>query len=266
MANDKLTTENLPGNLPVAVQLYSLRMLPDPFDEVLRQVAAAGYRGVETIGDHGLSASALQELLDKHELQAISSHVALAALEKDVEGVIAFNQTIGNQVITIPFLAPELRPTDEAGWKALGERFGKLGKQIAEAGMRLLYHNHAFEMERVNGKLMIEWMLDSTNPAYLQWEPDLAWVVRGGADPVALLEKYAGRCPRVHIKDLSPAGTNEEEKGFADVGYGTLDWSTLLPAARAAGAEWYIVEHDLPRDPLRTIRRSFDFLKQKMTW
>lgn len=262
-----MTTEDkLPTNLPVAVQLYSLRMLPDSLDAVLGYVAEAGYRGVETIGDHGLSASALQELLDKHGLQAISTHVALAALEKDLDGVIKFNQAIGNQVVTIPFLAAELRPTDDGGWAALGERFGKMGKRLAEAGMRLLYHNHAFEMERINGKLMIEWMLDSTDPAYLQWEPDLAWVVRGEADPVALLKKYAGRCPRIHVKDLAPAGTNEDEKGFADVGYGTLDWTTLLPAARAAGAEWYIVEHDLPRDPIKTIRRSFEFLKGQMSW
>jgi sugar phosphate isomerase/epimerase len=258
--------EHLPNNLPLAVQLYSLRMMTESLDERLGHVAAAGYRGVETIGDHSLSASALQELLDKHELQAISTHVALDALEKNLDGIITFNQAIGNQVITIPFLAQELRPTDEAGWAALGERFGKLGKHIAEAGMRLLYHNHDFEMKRTNGKLMIEWLLDSTDPAYLQWEPDLAWVVRGEADPVALLEKYAGRCPRIHVKDLSPAGTNVEEKGFADVGYGTLDWATLLPAARAAGAEWYIVEHDLPSDPLRTIRRSYEYLKGMMTW
>ena len=262
-----MTKENqLPTNLPLAVQLYSMRMMPDSLDVVLGHVAGAGYRGVETIGDHGMSASALQELLDKHGLQAISSHAPLAALEKDLDSIMEFNQAIGNQVITIPFLAQELRPTDDAGWAALGERFGKLGKRLAEGGMRLLYHNHAFEMERTNGKLMIEWMLDSTDPAYLQWEPDLAWIVRGEADPVVLLKKYAGRCPRIHVKDLSPAGTNEEEKGFADVGYGTLDWTTLLPAARAAGAEWYIVEHDLPSDPLRTIRRSFEFLKGHMSW
>jgi sugar phosphate isomerase/epimerase len=261
-----MTTEKLTNNLPLAVQLYSLRMLPESLDEQLGLVAAAGYRGVETLGDHNLRASELQALLDKHGLQAISAHAGLAALEKDLDGIIEFNQAIGNPVITIPYLAEELRPTDEAGWKALGERFGKLGKRIAEAGMRLLYHNHAFEMERTNGKMMIEWMLDNTDPTYLQWEPDLAWVVRGGADPVALLEKYAGRCPRIHVKDLSPAGTNEEEKGFADVGYGTLDWATLLPAARAAGAEWYIVEHDLPRDPIRTIQRSYDYLKGMMTW
>jgi sugar phosphate isomerase/epimerase len=254
------------SNLPLAVQLYSLRKMPESLDERLGKVAAAGYRGVETIGDHDLSAGALQELLDKHNLQAISSHVGFEPLEKDVDKWIAFNQAIGNQVIVIPYLAEELRPKDAAGWAALGERFGKLGKRISEAGMRLLYHNHAFEMVETDGKLMIEWLLDSTDPAYLQWEPDLAWIVRGEADPVPLLKKYAGRAPRAHAKDLAPAGTGQEEMGFADVGYGTLDWANLLPAARAAGVEWYIVEHDLPQDPVRTIQRSYDYLKSMMTW
>jgi sugar phosphate isomerase/epimerase len=254
------------SNLPLAVQLYTLRMLPDSLDEVLGHVAAVGYRGVELLGDHGLSVTALQELLDKHALQAISCHVALAALEQDVDRHIAFNQALGNQVITIPFLAEELRSKDGKGWSAVGARMGKVGKKIADAGMRLLYHNHAFEMENIEGRLAIQWLLDGTDAAYLQWEPDLAWIVRGGADPVALLQEYSGRCPRVHIKDLAPEGTGEDEKGFADVGYGTLDWAKYLPAVRAAGAEWYIVEHDLPKEPLNTIRRSFDYLQKMMTW
>jgi sugar phosphate isomerase/epimerase len=52
--------------------------------------------------------------------------------------------------------------------------------------------------------------------------------------------------------------------GFADVGHGVLDWAALLPAAKAAGAEWYIVEHDLPKEPLVSIRRSFEFLQNAL--
>ncbi len=94
-------------------------------------------------------------------------------------------------------------------------------------------------------------------PEHLQWEPDLAWIVRGEADALALLQRYAGRCPCIHVKDLAPEGQNEDEMGFADVGYGTLNWETLLPATQAAGAEWYIVEHDLPKEPIKTIQRSY---------
>ncbi len=80
-----------------------------------------------------------------------------------------------------------------------------------------------------------------------------------------MLRKYAGRIPRVHVKDLAPAGSGQDEGGFADVGYGTVDWSAALPAIQAAGSEWYVVEHDQPRQPLTTIRRSFEFLKGRLS-
>ena len=47
---------------------------------------------------------------------------------------------------------------------------------------------------------------------------------------------------------------------LGDVGHGILDWSALLPAAKAAGGEWYIVEHDLPKDAFAMARRSYEFL------
>ena len=50
----------------------------------------------------------------------------------------------------------------------------------------------------------------------------------------------------------------------ADVGTGTLDWDAILPAAKAAGVEWFVVEHDFPSDPLGSIRASYDFLAAKL--
>ena len=45
------------------------------------------------------------------------------------------------------------------------------------------------------------------------------------------------------------------------MGHGVVDWPPLLKAAKDAGAEWFVVEHDEPADPVRTIRRSFDYLR-----
>jgi sugar phosphate isomerase/epimerase len=244
--------------LPIAVQLYTLRNLTDPLDSVLGQVAGLGYRGVETVGDHGLAAEALRDLLQKHGLQAVSAHVSLPTLEGNLDGVVAFHQAIGNDTLVIPALPQDARPVDAEGWSQIGRRLEALSLRAAEAGVRLLYHNHAWEMELLAGKPALDWMMEAA--PHLQWEPDLGWVVRGGADPLALLARYAGRCPRIHVKDLAPAGQNEEEMGFADVGYGTLDWAALLPAAKAAGGEWFIVEHDMPTDAIRTLRRSYDFV------
>ncbi|HXF63000.1 MAG TPA: sugar phosphate isomerase/epimerase [Caldilineaceae bacterium] len=247
------------STLPLAVQLYTLRNLPDPLDTVLGQVAAAGYRGVETVGDHGMTAEALRDLLAKHNLQAVSAHVGLPKLEGDFDGVAAFNRTIGNLTLVIPALPQDMRPTDAEGWRQIGRRLEELAQRAFNAGLHLLYHNHAWEMEPMEGKTALDWLLEAA--PHLGWEPDLAWIVRGAADPLPLLERYTGRCARIHVKDLAPAGQGEAEKGFADVGYGTLDWATLLPAAKAAGGEWFIVEHDWPQDAIRTIQRSHDFLQ-----
>ncbi|CAA9581063.1 MAG: Inosose dehydratase [uncultured Truepera sp.] len=253
------------ANNPVhnlAVQMYSLRELTQPLDDTLREVAAAGYEGIETVGTQGVSADELKALLEKHGLKVASSHVALDAFEADPEGVIAFNKAVGNDTVIVPWIAPDARSDRAADWQTLGTRLGTLAAACDAAGMTLLYHNHDFEMQEIEGKTALAWLL--AGAGNLGLELDLAWVVRGGKDPLELLGAFTGRVKRVHVKDIAPAGGNEDEDGWADVGSGTLDWNALLSASRAAGAEWFVVEHDKPKDPLTSIRNSANYLKGKL--
>ncbi len=245
---------------PIAVQLYTLRHLEQPLAQTLHQVANIGYHGVETIGDHGISAGEMNDLLDANNLIACSTHVPLSRFESELGKVIAFNQAISNDCLVLPALPQDERPIDAAGWLEMGRRLDAIGQRCADVEMRFLYHNHAWEMVELDGKLAIDWLFEGATPENLQWEPDIAWIVRGGVDPVEILGRYTGRCPRIHVKDIAPEGQNEDQMGFADVGFGVLDWATLLPAAKAAGGEWFVVEHDLPKDPVETVQRSFDFL------
>ena len=247
----------------LAVQMYSLRELKDPLDTVLAEVAAAGYDGVETVGTQGVVADELNELLTRHNLVVASSHVALDDFEAYPDGVIAFQKAVGNDTVVVPWIAPDARSGRAEDWQALGARLGVLGAKAQDAGMTLLYHNHDFEMQRMGGKTALEWLLDGAGET-VGLELDLAWVVRGGEDPAQMLEKFRGRVKRVHVKDVAPEGQNEDEDGWADVGSGTLPWDTLLPAAEAAGAEWFVVEHDRPKDPIASIRNSATYLKNRM--
>ena len=140
---------------------------------------------------------------------------------------------------------------------------GALGARCREMNVKLLYHNHDFEMTLVEGKTGLEHLLAGAPEGSLGLELDLAWVVRGGRDPLELLKTFSGRVTRVHVKDVAPAGENEDEDGWADVGHGTLSWPPLLRASEKAGAEWFVVEHDAPKDPLLSIRRSAAYLKSE---
>ncbi len=244
----------------LALQLYTLRNVPGSFDSTLRIVEEAGFEAVETVGDHGLEADEMRATADRHGLRIVSSHVPLARLRDDVPGAATFARTVGAGTLVVPHLPEAERPTDAAGWRHLGETLGELGQRYAHHGVRLAYHNHDFELAAYEGRLAIDLLLEAAPAQHLAFEPDLAWIVRAGHDPLELLARHAGRCPLIHVKDLAAPGTAPDEGGWAAVGHGLLPWDDLLPAARAAGAEVFVVEHDLPAEPERSVRDSFAFL------
>lgn len=248
---------------PIAVQMYTLRNAGS-LDQQLKIVHDAGVHAVETVGTQNVSAAELKQLLDRHSIKAISSHSQLADLRKDLDGVIAFNRAIGNTTLVVPYLNEKDRPTDAAGWTALGKELGQIAARVQAQGMRLAYHNHDFELVDFNGKTGLELLFDAAGPD-LQTELDLAWVARAGYDPAAMLKKFKGRMFAVHAKDNAPAGQNKDEGGFAAVGQGVLDWNVILPAAADAKVQWYIVEHDQPRDPARIIQTGAEYLREHLT-
>lgn len=248
---------------PIAVQMYSLRNA-GALDQQLKIVQDAGVHAVETVGTQGVSATELKQLLDRYSIKAVSSHVPLTELRKDLEGVVAFNRSIGNTTLVVPYLDAKDRPTDAAGWTALGQELGRIAKQVRAKGMRLAYHNHDFELVDLNGTTGLELLFAAAGPD-LQTELDLAWVARAGLDPAVMLAKFRGRLFAVHAKDNAPKGQAEDEGGFAAVGQGVLDWNAILPAAAAAGVQWYIVEHDQPRDPAKVIQTGADYLREHLT-
>ncbi len=250
------------AELPIAVQMYTLRDLGSA-PEQFRFAAASGYRNVETVGTHDLSAEEMNALLDETGLAVISSHVDLNTLRTDLESVVAFNEAIGNTTIVMPYLGEGDRPQDAAGWQELGAELGEIGAQLKESGMQLAYHNHDFEMEEIDGELIIDHVLNAADPENLMWQADVAWIDRGGQDPAQLLSDHAGRVISIHAKDNYPEGEGEDEGGFATVGSGRLDWDAVLPAADEAGVQYYIVEHDQPAD-YQTIADSFEFLSAEL--
>lgn len=255
-----MTERNVP---PIGVQLYSLRHFTDDFAKQIETVADLGYTGVELVSV-ALSAEQVRDILAEHNVKAVSAHVSYQALQDDLDTVAEFHRAIGNPALIVPAPPQDVREANTVeSWRGLAKSLAAFGQRLFDAGLQFGYHNHRWEMAVLDGKRVIDLLMEEANPEFLFFEPDLAWIAAGGADPKAILEQYAGRCPRVHAKDLAPAGQNEDEMGLADVGYGTLDWHALLTTARAAGAEWYIVEHDKPKDPVASVRRSLEFLRNQ---
>jgi sugar phosphate isomerase/epimerase len=236
----------------LGLQLYTVRRVQLPLGDLLREVAAAGYAGVETVGTQGVAPGELRDALDGAGLALASAHVPLADLRSDPDAVAATHLRLGTPMLVVPWLAPEDRPADLAGWTALGRELDALGERLGGSGLRLAYHHHDFELERHGDRDGLTAVLEAAAPERLGVELDAGWLAAVGDDPVVWLAAWGPRVARLHLKDLAPGRTPP----WTDVGDGTLDVSAVLAAAAAHGVAWALVEHDEPADPMVTARRS----------
>ena len=238
-------------------QLYSARNF-QPWDKVLKTLGDLGYKEVEGFGGVYEDPARLHAELDKNGLSMPTGHFSIDLLENDFSNAKQIADTLGIKLIGCPYLNPEDRPGDAAGWRAFGERLGKIGETAKKAGLAFAWHNHDFEFKPLaDGSVPQKHILDAAPD--IGWEIDVAWVIRGGADPLKWISDHASRIVAVHVKDIAPAGQGTNEDGWADVGHGTVDWRGLMKAFRdKTSAKYFIMEHDNPSDLDRFARRSIE--------
>lgn len=246
------------SGIPVGLQLYTVRsLMARDFEGTLAQVAGIGYREVEFAGYFGHTPAQVRAALARYGLTSPSTHIALPADDEAWKRTLGEANAIGHEWVTIAWLDAPLRRTP-ADWVRIADRFNHLGALARRAGLRFAYHNHDFEFERAGRGFRFDTLLMRTDPALVDFEMDVYWVTKGGADPIWYLRHHAGRFPMLHLKDATAA----PERRMVDVGAGSIDWAALLTLAREQGATHMFVEHDEPADPLASIRASYSYLSR----
>ncbi len=251
----------------IGVQLYTVRSeIAKDFEGSLAKVASIGYKEVELAGFKmkdgkvsyfDRSPQEMRSALDRHSLTAPSTHVDYKALSENFPKVIEASKIIGHQYIVNPWIDDDVRKQPD-GFKRATETFNRAGKASKQAGMHFAYHNHWFEYLPVNGKLPYDILLEECDPDLVKMELDLCWITLGGQDPVKYFDRYPGRFPLVHVKDLTsvPPITAAGEQNFGDsmkemteVGSGVIDWKRIFA-------------HSDPKAPFDSIRTSYQYLER----
>jgi len=256
----------------VGLQLYSLRdQLPKDVKGVIANIAKAGYSEVETFGYSkqggfwGLSAKEFSSLLKANNLKTPSGHYGLDEFfgtgkmdqfDSYIEAALATGQTY----IIIPGLNHNFIKT-AADFKNIAEKMNKAAEVCKKHGLKLGYHNHNFEWEKVEGTTFYDTILNDTDPKLVNMEMDLYWVVRAGHNPIEIFKKHPGRFTFVHVKDMDK--TNHELN--TEIGSGTVDFKTILAQAKLAGIQHYIVEQEnFSMDPFKSLAQSSAYLKNTL--
>lgn len=238
----------------------------------LKAVADAGYKNIEAAGYedgkfYGMSPADFKAYLTEISLTPVSTHQGSVTLE-NAEQMMADVKAAGFEYFVIPVPPMGMFTFDQATMtmgmtstpKELSDIVNELGKKADAAGLKLLYHNHDFEfMEDANGVVPIDYLLENSDPKYVNFQMDLYWVTKAGADPLAYFEKYPGRFKIWHVKDMDDQGR------FAPVGQGGIDFKRILAQKEKSGMEYYMVEQDMTFDglePLEAIKISHEGIKE----
>jgi len=245
----------------ISVQLYTLReQCAADFPGVLRELARIGYSAVQFAGFHGYDPQLLKSVLAETGLRVSGLHYGADELLNETERVMAEAALFGTPDIVCAGVWGEYQ--NEEGYRTIKRRFNELAGRVQTEGLRISYHNHAFEFDTiVDDKDALSFLIEAAADNAILAEPDVYWLKKGGRDPVEFLKPYVGRVPILHMKDM----TDDEEQFFAEIGTGSIDFEPIVRWGEASGVEWYVVEQDACKsDPMESVRTSYTNLAKLM--
>lgn len=236
-----------------SLQLYTLRnAIAEDLPGTIKRVAEIGYTQVEPY-NFVATAKELGAALKENGLTAPSGHAPL--MSQDQDEIFAAAKELGITTVIDPFLPAEHWQKAE-DIQATAEKLNAAAKKGAEYGIRVGYHNHAWELESsVEGVTALEYFESLLDPE-LVLEVDTYWAAVGGQDPVELLQRLGDRVRFIHIKD---GPLNKDNKAQQPAGQGKVPVMDVIAAAKSL--EVGVVEFDdYSGDIFEGINESLSFL------
>lgn len=243
----------------VGLQLYTVRkeMLADATG-TLKKLAKIGYKELESARSekgnyYGLTAREIKKITKDLGMKIRSGHVHI---DDTWQQSIDLAVEAGQDYLICSSL-PSPGQTVE-NYQRVADTFSKAAEECKKAGLIFGYHNHEYEFEKVDGKVLYDILLERTDAKLVTMELDLGWVVVTGNDPVSYFEKYPGRFPLWHLKDMDPV-----KKESTEFGKGQINIKAMLQNAGKSGMKYFFVEQEeYSNTPFESIQYNYDYLKR----
>ena len=250
----------------IGLQLYSLRnQFKTDVPGTLAKIKSWNIHEIEGGGTYGLSTEAYKKLLEQNDLKMIGISADFDSLAKNPQAAIDEAKTFGAKYIVcfwIPHKDDEFTIDDIK--KAI-DVFTAIGKLAHENGLSFCYHPHGYEFRPYENGTLFDYLVQHTDPKYVNFEMDVFWLKHPGQDPVALLEKYPERFIMLHLKDRKP-GTEGNQNGTADeetnvvLGKGDVNIAAIIKEAKKIGIKYYFIEDESSRST-EQIPQSLEYLR-----
>lgn len=273
----KVESQPLPFFDRLGLQLYTVRnqMAENPA-ATLKAVAEAGYQQVELISIDNdaleLAKIARDEGLMVHSAFLDWRCITMPGNQDSftVDQTIDMAERIGLRHVVFGYIGRDNRDTVDK-CKQITERANDAARKARAVGLRMAYHNHSFEFDKLAGsdQSAFDLFIDGFDPQLMDFELDVFWAKLGGRDPIQLMKRLAGRITMLHLKDLkegTPVIYDEgkvPKEAFQECGDGIIDLVEVMRLAREIGVLECHVEQDQSPAPLKSIAQSYQFFQQE---
>ncbi len=242
----------------IGAQFFTLRehcKTLEDFAESLKKVADIGYTTVQISGTCEYEPSWLKEQLDKNGLKCVLTHISKDKLTTDPVAVAKAHDVFGCDCVGLGSF--QIKDEEGRHYDDFLNIYTPVARALKENGKYFMYHNHAHEFRKIDGKLILEKLAEDVAPDLMGFTLDTYWVQVGGGDPAEWIKKLSGRVPCIHLKDCA------YEQQMAVVGEGNINFERVFEQAEKAGTKYMLVEQDNcnGEDPFDCLKRSYNNLK-----
>ena len=258
--------------MKIALQLYSLRdyiKTEEDIKTTLSQVKAIGYDAIQLSGigkftqeKVDIFSSICQEL----GLEIVVTHVDFNQLKDEFESIVKYHQQLGAKFLGIGAMPEPYDRRNLTHYQDFIFEMNKMAKRLLPFGIKLVYHNHAYEFAKIGTFLPMDIITQNMTKNNLSLEPDLYWLQFAGINPLEFLEKYKDSIDIVHIKDMKIKQHDQwvSVPQFASIGDGNMNYQHILNVMKQLNISYAIVEQDdfYGADPLVEIANSLKFINR----
>jgi len=242
--------------MKIGAQLYTVReftQTENDFSRTIEKVAGIGYKYVQVSAIGPIPVETVAKICKANDICCVITHTNPVRIKEDTDAVINEHKIMGAGYVGIGAMPEEYRGSADGVNRFITD-YKPASEKIKAAGLQFMYHNHDFEYEKFDGRLVFEYLIDCPTIGFTL---DTYWVQAGGGDPCIWLRKLAGRVNVIHIKDMS---WKDGGQRMSEIMEGNLNWTGIIEAAMASGVEYAMVEQDdcYGADPFECLRISYN--------